>query len=817
MPRISSSNALLRELVDSRLVPLVLAAGSVNKACDILNTALTRRGTSAKIYPNRLHSILLDDPHRTINESSVKLIQEATGSLESDFWSDAKEAERKIGSEVAAQWRVSSQLWEEIPTISDAVGCPVAIVRVLLQRMGLLPMQSEAPRVVLRPHSQISQTNPSPPDFSFQEIAIRRCRDALNRGPARRAALVSPTGSGKTEMGIRIALEQLHAHPDSSALVLWVTHRRNLRTQARIRLQKMIARGVPNIPNDAAKLLAQHVHFLMVQEVDDYLRQTKQVPILIIVDEAHHGAAPSYNAVFEAVPPTPILALTATPNRTDGLPIRIDEIAYTVTYKELVDRNVILMPEFVPFPVNGFDWGEDAVRDLADHLVENADRYQKVLIIAPQISRVEQFYNALVQRVATEADHPLELEDIGFIHSQANSAHASADLFIAEFREKNRGILVSAQMLLEGFDDPRIDTVVITYPTESLITLMQAVGRCVRHHPDKPRAYVIQAKDERAAYYFEQRWLYQDLTDFPRPVILDVEFDTSEQLVSKLREVLCLHNVPSVQLNRIVEEAAKLNPGASCKLLLAGIPFLGNPDDFEVKGEWRAALITSSNEEMLRSAFNEFCALGRELVSKADLKPIIADLARRYRFQESTSIRSEWRFLVDLFRSIQNAVSEVHGYDSASYFPGGRPRRSDRATSWLKYITFQHRPALPDHVRTFLSDCFNREHVGSLLMTDDAWNLIVKLPLPFDGFEAHLLNSTQSTQLTALRERLNLKLRSADPSERVSTFASEFSRTEAMPFSTRLGSQLLLLTRESFWGAHTLQLKSPSTIKEDNI
>ena len=35
---------------------------------------------------------------------------------------------------------------------------------------------------------------------------------------------------------------------------------------------------------------------------------------------------------------------------------------------------------------------------------------------------------------------------------------------------------------------------------------------------------MIQAADERIAYFFDHRWLYQDLSDFPRPQLLDVAF-----------------------------------------------------------------------------------------------------------------------------------------------------------------------------------------------------------------------------------------------------------------------------------------------------
>src|SRR5262249_23276801 len=86
--------------------------------------------------------------------------------------------------------------------------------------------------------------------------------------------------------------------------------------------------------------------------------------------------------------------------------------------------------------------------------------------------------------------------------------------FLDLFRGKNRAILVSAQMLLEGFDDPVINAVVIAYPSSSLIRLMQAAGRCVRYAPGKTDAFVIQAQNIDLGYYYDEGW---PIRIFPTP------------------------------------------------------------------------------------------------------------------------------------------------------------------------------------------------------------------------------------------------------------------------------------------------------------
>ena len=60
-----------------------------------------------------------------------------------------------------------------------------------------------------------------------------------------------------------------------------------------------------------------------------------------------------------------------------------------------------------------------------------------------------------------------------------NSLGLDNEVFLERFRDKPNGIIVSAQILLEGYDDPAIDAVVMTYPSQSLIKLMQSAGRAV--------------------------------------------------------------------------------------------------------------------------------------------------------------------------------------------------------------------------------------------------------------------------------------------------------------------------------------------------
>jgi superfamily II DNA or RNA helicase len=796
------------------LVALFLRTGSVNKLCVFLNELLAQAGVSQKLYPNRIHALLSSDVMRAVNAKTLALIEQAVMLSNRESHSADPEFAGSLLAHVEHHWAASSKTRREIQRIASELSVPPAVVEFLLEREGktagsLSDAITEQMSADAAGALKGSPRAKGAPDYSFQDVAIKQCRAALRKDVGRRVGLVTPTGSGKTEMGIKIGLQELHDSPRKETKVFWVTHRRNLRTQAHKRLQKMLMRGVSGIPEEAASLLANRFEFIMVREARDRIQNDAYNVALIIVDEAHHAAAGSYDPIFESLPPLPVLALTATPNRTDGLAIRIDEIGFTITYAELVERNVILMPEFVPFPVPQFDWTPQMVEDLADDLISNTnDKYRKVLVITPNIECVEEFYDALVKRLSEEDGHVLGEDDIGFLHSQRNSGHQDSQSFIDAFTIKPRGILVSAQMLLEGFDDPQIDTVVITYKTSSLIALMQAAGRCVRHAPGKNAAYVIQARDDRTAYYFEQRWLYQDISDYARPHLEHINYRNSQDLLAQISAALISHNVPQKYKVEIFEQLKSATPGETFRLLLAGLPYFGETNDFATVSEWTGALLTSETRSLITSAFNEFCARGAALTQDQHLSPIIDDMARRFNLIDHPLVTSLVSFLHNLFISTQNAVREVYGYDKNNYLVGGRPQPDNHSTTWLKYITFEFRPTVPEAVTDFLVECANKTEILSKIEEGQDVALLLRVPLPLIGFEAFALTERQNLAFAALRDNLTALLRNTPGIQQLAVAAGFLAIQDAPEIPNRLMYWMDVFSRSDFMTDNSLSLRA---------
>ena len=190
---------------------------------------------------------------------------------------------------------------------------------------------------------------------------------------------------------------------------------------------------------------------------------------------------------------------------------------------------------------------------------------------------------------------------------------ATADEFIDHFRTKPRAIIVSAQMLLEGFDDPDINTVVITYPSSSMILLMQAAGRCVRYTPQKTKAYVLQTRNDAIAYHLDQRWLYQEISDYLHPQLLDIEYTDLNDLRTKFNDVLVNHRISDPHRNKSLSQVNSMALGDRCRLLLIGLPYYGSPDTFLAQAQWSCVFETQHSSAVFRELFNSFSALGADL------------------------------------------------------------------------------------------------------------------------------------------------------------------------------------------------------------
>lgn len=234
---------------------------------------------------------------------------------------------------------------------------------------------------------------------------------------------------------------------------------------------------------------------------------------LIIVDEAHHGAASSWKLVFSRFPEAKVVNLTATPFRSDRQELDGDLI-YRYPFKSASIKGFIkkLKASYVaPTELTFTVAGEARTFSLEEVLAMKDEEWfsRGVALSDPcNISIVNNSLEKLEQLRLSGTKHQIIAVACSINHGQrirslyeergyrAEIVHSKldADKQEAVIRDLKNGTLdciVQVQMLGEGFDHPKLSVAAIFRPFRSLAPYIQFIGRILRvvvqndpNHPD---------------------------------------------------------------------------------------------------------------------------------------------------------------------------------------------------------------------------------------------------------------------------------------------------------------------------------------------
>jgi DNA repair protein RadD len=234
---------------------------------------------------------------------------------------------------------------------------------------------------------------------------------------------------------------------------------------------------------------------------------------LILVDEGHHNAAPSWQNVFSHFSGARVLSLTATPFRADEQPVE-GETIYRYSFREAMRKGYIkqmLASNVAPRELAFTYQGTEQTHTLEEVLdMRQEDWYSRgvALAVESNISIVDasiQWLNMLREgglkhqliAVACSMEHARQIrrlyEERGMqtreIHSGQNQEEQ--DEILRLLRNQTLDAIVQVQMLGEGFDHPPLSVAAVFRPFRSLSPYIQFVGRAMRvnfqnapTHPD---------------------------------------------------------------------------------------------------------------------------------------------------------------------------------------------------------------------------------------------------------------------------------------------------------------------------------------------
>jgi len=377
--------------------------------------------------------------------------------------------------------------------------------------------QSEAssagPTIVLSP----IEVRPEP----FQERLLEQIELARQSGHHRNL-LVSATGTGKTVMAA-IDYARLRGRLQRSRL-LFVAHREEILEQSLATFRHCLrdhAFGELWIGGQRPRRF-EHV-FASIQSLNaaglDSL-DSRHFDV-VIVDEFHHAAAPSYRALLERVEPTELLGLTATPERSDGLPLLEwfdNRIAAELRLWDAIDQQ-----RLSPFAYYGIHDGLDLrqipwrrgrgydVEGLSNLLTSNDAWARQVL--AQVAARVDDARQMRALGFCVSVDHARFMArvfreaGIPSVAVWADSPDAERSTALSDLSARRVNALFSVDLFNEGVDIPAVDTLLLLRPTDSPTLFLQQLGRGLRRLAGKTFCMVLDfVGQHRKEFRFDRRF-----------------------------------------------------------------------------------------------------------------------------------------------------------------------------------------------------------------------------------------------------------------------------------------------------------------------
>ena len=412
----------------------------------------------------------------------------------------------------------------------------------------------------------------------FQEALLEHLALARHQGHHRNL-LVAATGTGKTVMAAVDYARLRTALPRHR--LLFVAHREEILDQSRATFRHALrdaAFGEKWVGGQRPTHF-EHV-FASIQSLNSAdVRGIDPAHFdVVIVDEFHHAAAPSYEALLEHLTPVELLGLTATPERADGLDVlRYFEgrIAAELRLWDAIDQQYLA--PFAYFGIHdGIDLREvpwrrgrgydiDALTNVltADHvwthLVFEEIRRK---VTDPFSMRALGFCVSVVHaRFMAKRFTELGLPSVAIWADTRSDERAQALRDLADGRVR---VVFTVDLFNEGVDIPAVDTLLLLRPTDSPTLFLQQLGRGLRKTHGKTVCTVLDfVGTHRKEFRFDRRLralLGGSRADVERQVQADFPFlpaGCSFQLDAVAKEVV-LRSIRQAIPSRWREQCAEL-------------------------------------------------------------------------------------------------------------------------------------------------------------------------------------------------------------------------------------------------------------------
>lgn len=355
------------------------------------------------------------------------------------------------------------------------------------------------------------------PPISLREEqipAVDAVMGSLDR-PGKGAILFAPCGKGKTVMGLemarRLGRKTLVLVHKTFLVEQWVERAHDFLPSLKIGFWQRDS--LPSEEDDIVIGMVQSI----VNPKRSYAESIYEQFGLVIADETHRYAAPSWQEAISKFPAAYRIGLTATPERRDGLHkvfmLHIGPIVYRMNGHS---QKPCIYKVTTPYRLDPRDFalrgGRVNTSKLITSLSEIEGRTEIICGYAVRAAKVGRKVLILTERV----NHSRVMRDR--VQSILGQEYC-VSLYIGASNETQRReasvadvVIGSYAMAQEGLDIPTLDTLILATPKTSVT---QSIGRILRYAPDKKSPVVVDFVDQEieilGAYWGARRKLYEKL------------------------------------------------------------------------------------------------------------------------------------------------------------------------------------------------------------------------------------------------------------------------------------------------------------------
>tara|TARA_A100000171_G_C2129469_1_gene145728 strand:+ start:326 stop:2425 length:2100 start_codon:yes stop_codon:yes gene_type:complete len=322
---------------------------------------------------------------------------------------------------------------------------------------------------------------------SYQTKAIQDLRYSFAKRDKKSPVLVMPTASGKTV--VFAAISKALSNKKKNVLIL--VHRKELVDQASNKLDLIgvdhgiIASGYEgkenNIQVASVQTLVRRMHLIGFK------------PDYIIIDEAHHAAAGTWQKIINFYKSSLKIGCTATPERHDGkgLGDYFDDLVLGPDANNLINQGYLSNYKVYAPPFN-VDLQKIKTKRGDYAKSELVDAMDKVDVVGDAVEHYKKYADGLPAiAFCMTIKHATNVRD-QFINAGYRSAIVHGDMKTKERDAAINGlktgavqVLTSVDVISEGTDVPVVSAAILLRPTQSLSLYLQQVGRVLRPMPGK--------------------------------------------------------------------------------------------------------------------------------------------------------------------------------------------------------------------------------------------------------------------------------------------------------------------------------------------